>query len=327
MGVPNAVIVQERAAMAALEQANTADGSTGAQPADPTSNLPAAPAADAVPAPAAVLPPAATSEQTPAAVPDATLQSQLQALEQKYRVLQGKYNAEVPELQRKLRDATHDAESLRNQLAAAKAAPAHNASLDEVMAGAREKFDPELVDVMREMVSAAVTPVTTTVAEVTQRVDRAAATAETSAQQSKTARLHAAIAQAGGSFEAIDNDPAFIAWLAEPVPYTGRTRHELMQASFDAGNPEQTAQFYIDYLRQKAPTPKPSAPSLPTAPVRPSTSVAPAPNGVTEPRITGQFITDFYADVTRGAYRHRPDELKKTEARINAAIARGEVAS
>jgi hypothetical protein len=62
--------------------------------------------------------PAPTPEPTPAPAPA------VDTWEEKYRVLEGKYRAEVPRLSRDLREATAAIQELREQLAVVSAAPA-----------------------------------------------------------------------------------------------------------------------------------------------------------------------------------------------------------
>lgn len=163
--------------------------------------------------------------------------------ELKYRVLNGKYTAEVPRMAQELRE-------LRGQLQAAQVSPpapaaapvASNAGLDAVTAQYGEDF------------AAAVS----TVAEASVQKLRDGLTAEVEVVKTESAararrEFLTDLAGLVPTWKSVDADIGFTAYLDEFQAQTGRTRREFFNEADASNNAARVASFFAAYIRATTP--------------------------------------------------------------------------
>lgn len=340
-----------------LQQQQPADPNT--PPAAPNAPAPAAPAASGEPAAPPVDPnasPAAPAAATP--LPP-------QEWEQKYKVLQGKYNAEVPRLQRKDAENTEAIRQMREQLTATQnllaslsaqretapaaapqptpAAPTRLVKDEEV-----REFGADLIDVMRRVVreeNATLLPeIDRRVAPVSQRVDQIAqhtqqvgARVARSDQQSVLTQL----ADAVPNWEELNGDQGFLEWLDQIDPFSGYKRGALLNQAYKAHDGPRVVAFFSGYLKEHAVVTPPAVPAAPAAPAPPAASqkrleqfVAPGTpktgaastqDGSGKRVWSRAEIGSFYSDVQAGRFKGTPDQRKALEADIFAAQHEGRI--
>lgn len=125
------------------------------------------------------------------------------------------------------------------------------------------------------------------------------------------------------SWEKVNVDPAFVAWLQEIDPVYGIARQEALkraQGSLNADHAAAVFQAFIGpqqaALREPDPLDKQMSP-------RSATSVQPTS---AQPQTISQAdVTKFYDDVRRGLYRGNAAEVVRIEQVINAALAEGRI--
>lgn len=361
--LPKAVRAQvERANQLAKEfqeAQNAPPVDPNAPPADPNAPAPAAPAASSEPA----TPPADPAQ--PPAAPAAAQPLPQEGYEQKYKVLQGKYNAEVPRLQNQVRELTerqrtHDSEMnlMRNLLASLNAqretAPAAPA---QATPPARDKlvkdeevreFGADLIDVMRRVVreeNASLLPeIDRRVAPVAQRVDQVAQAAQQvgarvarSDQQSVLAQLEDKVP----NWQELNEDAGFLEWLEQVDPYSGYKRGALLQQAYKAHDGPRVVAFFSGYLKEHAVVTPPANPTPPAAPAQPAQGqkrldqlVAPGtPKTVPTSTQDGSGkrvwsraeIGEFYSSVQAGRFKGTAEQRKALEADIFAAQREGRI--
>jgi hypothetical protein len=321
------------------------------------------PAGDPPPTPPAASgePPAGDPPAPPANPPASPPQ---EGWEQKYKVLQGKYNAEVPRLQTKVRDQDEAIRQLREQLTATQNLLASlSAQRESAPAGdppsARtpaqptrlvkdeevREFGADLIDVMRRVVreeQASLLPeIDRRVAPVAQRVDQVAQAATSVAQrvaQSDQQTVLSMLDQQVPKWRELNEDQGFLEWLDQIDPFSGYKRGALLQQAYKAHDGPRVVAFFNGYLKEHAAVTPPAPPAAPApaaapqktldkfvAPGTPKTGAASTPDGSGKRVWSRAEIGKFYADVQAGRYRTRPDEQKKLEADIFAAQREGRI--
>lgn len=269
----------------------------------PDASAPAAPAQPAAPAPAA------------APAPD--------NWEQKYRVLMGKYNAEVPVLTRKNKELETQVSDLTRQFADLKA------KLEQTEAASKrqplvkpeevQEYGEPLVDLIRRAAreeAAAVIPqgngdVSRLESELKSIREQTAKTAEES--------FFTRLTELVPDWVTINGDEAFLTWLAEIDPLTGKERQDLLASAQSALDASRVAQFFKTFKGQGQ-TRAEAARSGLEAQATPATSNrAAVPTGKVV--YTRKEVAQFYADWRAG--RITDAEAVAKEAEINKAIMEG----
>jgi hypothetical protein len=234
--------------------------------------------------------------------------------ELKYRVLNGKYAAEVPRLAAELRDA-------RAQLASAQATPT-------------------VVSVAASAPSAAVTAVTEQYGEDFATAVQAIASAATQPLRdelsSRTAAVEAQTAENGRqgflrdlsthvqNWQTIDRDPGFTAYLDEFDAMSGRTRREFFNEADARNDSARVATFFATYQRSTSTVTAPAvepAPSVEHLISPDSSRASEAPPG--QKHWTVAEIKQFYVDARKGQYT--PAEFARLDSDISLATVQGRI--
>lgn len=326
---------------------------------DPPSDVP--PAGD--PPPAAVAAPAAPAAVAAPVVTAPVVQPlPAEGFETKYKVLQGKYNAEVPRLQGQVRELNDLTRSLRDQVTATQnllaalgtqparqpepAAPATPAAKKQLVTEDEIKqFGPDLYDFIKRAAAQEVLPavesrVDSRIAPVASKVDQVGEIVSANVQ--RTARtdkqsVHDLLASQVPNWAQLNEDPLFLEWLDQVDPYSGYRRGQLLEQAYKAYDGPRVVAFFRGYLTENAtisppvtttetPAPKPQKDLAAfIAPGAPKTGAVGAPDGSGKRAWTRAEIGQFYEDVRVGKYRTKPDEHKRIEADIFAAQRDGRI--
>lgn len=294
-----------------------------------------APPSEGTPAPDQGAPPpaAADSQPAPAAAP-APAPAPADGWEQKYRVLQGKYNAEVPRLQRLTNEQGTAITELRQQLvatqtmlatlgqkqgaapAAATPAPAGNGKLvkDEEV----REYGEDLTDYIRRVAQDAIMPkVSEQMQPMRQQVEQARNVAgqvmQRTAQTDQEKMFALLDAQVEG-WQQQNEDGQFLEWLQLPDTYSGVKRMDLLKQAYERYDGPRVVAFFKGYRNEHAVvTPPAAAAPAQGAPQRKleefvAPGTARAGSTVTQDgagkRIWTQAeIKQFYDDCAAGKYR------------------------
>jgi hypothetical protein len=291
------------------------------------------PAAD----PAPVEPPAAD----PAPI---TVSPPAEDWEQRYRTLQGKYDAEVPHMRGQLMSLQQLVANMQH--APAPPVPATPTTTVPIAASISpediETYGEDLVVAARRWAADEVRPqidaLYRDLAEL--RGGHNTIRAETTQD-----RVHLALDSdpvLTGRWRDVNNDPMFIAWLNEHDPFSGHQRIVMLREAYGSGDSARTARFFKTYLAEHtAVSSVPAAaaaqtPQTGVAGARPTledlaapgrTNTAPAPGGApTEKRAwTKAQISAFYRDRMQGKYASREAEATRIELDIFAAAPEGRI--
>lgn len=338
--IPRAVReASERAAAA-----QTASIGTAEPPVIPDPNAPPAPPQDPPPAvpPQPVVPPAAEPPSPPQpspAPPQApTAPAEPINWEERYKTLNGRYEADRKRHREALNDMTGRITQLERQLTSAAPAPAAappklNLTPDE-LADYGEDFVGMVKRIAEGVVDGKVQPLTTEIGRTRAQVAGA---------QNKS--MHEQMNTLFPDWAQLNGDERFIEWVLLPDPYSGAIRQGLMQEAWDAGDARRVNAFFQGFLAEEAATnpagtrvppvaPAPAAPPAPAATPPLSLTALAAPGGARsapagtpaeKPTYTTEDITRFYTEVAAGKWRARDQERAAIDADIMRAQHEGRI--
>lgn len=334
MALPEQIRKQTEAVQELYKQLNTDDNTgtstppadgTGASVEKPTDQNPAD--ENAVPNNAA---PAPADEHKPGAdnVPEETVV-------QKYKTLQGMYNAEVPRLHQQNREMQQRVQQMEQLLASmtavnpqAAAPAAERLVTDQDMQDYGESIDM-MRKVTREELGAVAQRIATIEATLRQMQVNVVPQVQAVAQrQQMTAeqQFWAALSDAVPNFRQINDNPDFQSWLLAADPLTGVTRQTFLddaQRSLDAGR---VVNFFRTWLEstgqaavaQSAGNSPASELEKQVSPGRSRSTGTPASANQGK-MYTPQDIQKFFNDVRAGKYKGREQERSRIERDIFAA--------
>lgn len=217
-----------------------------------------------------------------------------------YSTLRGKYDSEVPAMQRRLREVETELEA--RPMAAQPGTPRN--LMDAIPEEQRADADPDTLAVVEQMITAA----------------QQGAAEELAKLKRQNFLLH--VGKLCPEVEQINHNPEFIAWLEQPAPFTGTTRRALLEAANRGLDAERVAEIFNAWKLEKGihvSKPEPKDVAVP-APVR-----AGAGAEAEKPVYTTTQVAEFYNNVAKGRYRNNPEEFAALEAEVNAAVAEGRV--
>ena len=240
--------------------------------------------------------------------------------EERYKALQGKYNAEVPRLHLEVKDLKEsvrdsgESESLRREIEALKTqlnqpvAPAQSAHIDKI----REDYGDELANAF----AASRSENDQLRAQVQDLMNLT-----TQIQTSSTlGTLSSMLADQGIDFDQANNDPLFLDWLSQVDTFAGVPRQQLLSQAYEAGDLPRAAQFFIAYAGNQASTriePKPKA-SMEEH-VKVQSQAAPKQDVPVQPvQWTQGQIQEFYRNKTAGMYS--AEEAERLENQLFSAL-------
>jgi hypothetical protein len=345
MALPEQIRKQTEAVQELYKQLNS-EGIEGAENTPPSND----PSPDAG-TPAENEVPAANSTDIENAAPSSGTEqsaddSNSETYAQKWRTLQGMYNAEVPRLHannRELQSRVSQMEQLLSSLSSQPTqAPAHAQAPILVSDKEKEEYG-ESLDVMRKVSREELVPMIGKLAALEGAIQQIAANLNTAIvpqvqrvaqQQAMSAedRFWGQLTQHVPNWQQINNDGDFQTWLLEIDPMTGTNRQvylEQAQANLDIGRVVSFFQTFSKVTGKYQPTanaqPNRSASEL-------ERQVAPgrgrgtnAPNGQTSRQYSPDDIKSFFNDVRQGKYKGREAERDRIERDIFAAQRDGRI--
>lgn len=218
--------------------------------------------------------------------------------EQKYNVLQGKFNAEVPRYAAEIRTLKDRITELENENASLKAQAAQPAPAAPVVTPEEEaQYGPDFIDVVRR-VAASVAPKVdpSTLNSLQQEVSQVKQVTLQNARKDFFATLDTR----APSWTTLNSDTGFLSWLDEYDPLIGRKRQDAFDEAYSALDVERVAAFFNTFGggRQQSRTERPSLESNLDLP--PSGGSAPQTNVAGKKIWSRRDIQDFYTARRRG---------------------------
>lgn len=255
---------------------------------------------------------------------------------QKYKTLQGMYDAEVPRLHQQVKDLTSKLDDLANQVKnadeevekakeQAKYEQLQNLVTDED----RQEFGDDLIAVQRKVA----------------REEAAELYKQLEAVQGENAQLREMLEQTGSKvtqnsfeqelhrlvpdFAQVNTDPEWVKWLDEHDPLLRAPRRVVAEKSYSEGDAESVAHF-VNLFKQSQQVAEPAKQAVDKeleSQIQPSKSTSspntPAPKGKT---YTNDQIRAMFVKITQMQKAGKSDEARKLEAEIDSAYMEGRVA-
>lgn len=276
----------------------------------PDASTPPAPPADA-PSPAAPPAPDTTppSPEPPAAVPPAVTDA---TWEQRFKVLQGKYNAEVPKLHAEVKALTEKVNTLR--AAAQVAQPAQLVKPEEI-----DKYGPDFIDMVRRAAEESFGPerdaLKATIAQLEAKLSGVAGHQEQAAQQA----FFDALSAAAPDWEAVDQDDSWKQWLAQYDADARNTRQAILDDAIKARDASFVASMIAKWKAQR----QARTPSL-AALAEPASSRATPPSEPTKKIWSKAEVDAFYREAAKPRNgKYTPEQIVRIEQDIESAVREG----
>jgi polyhydroxyalkanoate synthesis regulator phasin len=289
------------------------------------------PASDEANGAEASAPEAARNEQTRPATTDETA-------EQRYRTLQGMYNADTARLRADRQELTARVEQLEKLLSSISAQPAQQAQTQTKLITEKDIEDyGDSIDVMRRVTKEETAYWQNKVAElentlrdlrvsVVPRVEQVAQRQAVSADQAFWTDLTAAVP----NWRDINGNRDFHSWLLEVDPLTGVTRQSHLENAQRSHDVRRVAAFFSTWQgntgQRIAQEPRDAAKSQLEKQVAPGRGrAAAAPVGDQPKTYSPQDISKFFDDVRKGLYKGRETERDRIERDLFAAQREGRI--
>lgn len=260
-----------------------------------------------------------------------TTDSEEKTWEAKYKVLQGKYNAEVAKvrdenatLKQQLEQASKpDTSHYESEIAALKQqveslqANSNVSSDGEVDDYLREEYGDDFANAIARMIDKRNSGAN--VEQFKQQLDTVQQQTAQTSHEMRLQTLKAMLNSKGVNFEQVDTDPLFHDWLAIEDGTSGQSRAISMRNAFANNDLERASQFYIAYKSQERSSfeSNPLSNHVDVSPTQPGES----PSNVDAEVWTSQMVDALYADYR--AHKISEQDFKKYEQSLERAIQSG----
>lgn len=241
--------------------------------------------------------------------------------EQKYRVLQGKYNAEVPALNERVRQLQTDLNVAQSEVATLKTQPTNSIDLSAISAEEREQYGEDFVNFVAKVAKGQAPAPSNDFAAVNQRVEQlASVVAET-----KEDKFFQSLKDKAPSWEALNTNAGFLEWLSEVDEFSGLSRQQMFNDAYAKLNVDRVAKFFLSYAATQSSESGDVTATPLEQQVVPSVNRAPTPPPPGKKIWSAREIAKFYTEVRTNAYRGREAEMAQVEQDIFAAQQEGRV--
>lgn len=251
---------------------------------------------------------------------------------QKYKTLQGKYDAEVPRLHQQIRDLNAKLQELEKAQKKPESEPTKpKEKVSYVTDADRAEFGEELIDVQRRVAREVAEEYQEQIAAQAKVIKELEAKIANTGSQIGQMSFAQRLTQLVPDFEQVDRDERWVAWLNEHDPMLRAPRRTQAKAAFDAGDADAVAHYVNLWKASIADTQEPvkarrqSELEKQVAPNRSANSVKTQSVGRDAKTYSAREVEAAWTKIrtlnTRGMY----DEAAKLEAEVTAAYLEGRV--
>lgn len=272
--------------------------------------------------PADATPPSDTAAQrnaseTPTQSPpdsQGTPPAQEESWEHRYKVLQGKYDSEVPRLAQDFRSSKSRIAELEAELLSLKtASPTQPLVKPEEI----EQYGPELIDIARRVAQEEIGKKQTEIDQLKLKLNQFQEVTTNTAERDFVRSLGELVPD----WRQLNEDKSFLKWLDGIDEFTGATRQELLTRAEQARDAVRAAKFFTSFKQTSSTWAANSTQSLQQQVTPPTSQAAPTPPA--KKIWTRPEIADFYSRVRRGSVSDK--DVAAIEADINAALSEGRI--
>lgn len=259
--------------------------------------------------------------------------------EQRYRVLQGKYDAELRAARAEsssIREAFSEQQKTINALVAREApareapAPADPKDFLKSLGVTEKEMDDygELLPIVAKMAQNMIRPTAQKLEQEVNRVKQDAQRTSSAVVQDRQASLFSVMDNQVPGWRVQNDDPKFLDWLDGFDIFSGRTRRQGLEQAFGALDATRVIGIFKAYLQEDSANRSASGPTIDretlVAPGVPRGGMAEAPGGAAGKRIVSENeVQDFYSRVRRKLVPK--DEYDRFSEELAQAVAEGRV--
>jgi hypothetical protein len=262
---------------------------------------------------------------------------------QKYKTLQGMYNAEVPRLHTTNRELQSRVQQMEQLLAtlSAQSNTAHQLAVEaspQVTDRDREEYG-ESLDVMRRVSREEVTPVLQKMGQIEQLLQQLQTNVVPQVQNlthkqamSAEQQFWSGLTEVVPNWRDVNNDPDFQSWLLDVDPFTGVARQTILEDAQKNLDVRRISKFFTTWLEMNGQadaaqnTQRKSPASELERQVTPGRSrSASTPSGSSAKVYSPVDIENFFADVRKGKYKGKEAERDRVERDIFSAQKDGRI--
>jgi len=254
------------------------------------------------------------------------LQAEYDRLRQAHDTLRGKYNSEVPRLQRELREATEERDRLREQLEQARNEKASqerkgddSGISDERLERIRQDFGEDFLEAVKLVAKQEIGPAQE---DSSSRVQEDVQRLEQRLQENDQQRFWRDLSALCPQWETINRRQDWLQWLGEVDRLTGQTRQQLLDSahqSLDAARVAEVFNAFVEQVDGARRQQQQSRQEELQSQVAPGKSRNPEPAS-SRPRYTVEDYTALQEEIRRGKWRGKEDEAKAKEREILQAL-------
>lgn len=236
--------------------------------------------------------------------------------EHKYKVMEGKYRAEVPRLAADNRDLRQKLDALTAQFESLKS-QASTPAQSLISPEDREKYGDDLLDVIKRTAQEQVAAKDREIDDLKRRLDGVHQDTAKNAEVTFYDRLGELVPD----WVSINAEDGFLKWLDEHDEFTGKTRQELLSEAEVAKDASRVARFFSKWKAEQTQSVATSQRALESQVVPDTNKVVKAPAG--KRYFTRAEIAQFYQAARRGEVSSK--DMVAMEAEIHAATLDGRV--
>lgn len=234
--------------------------------------------------------------------------------QQRFNVLQGKYNSEVPQLQQQIRDLQAQLQNQQDSASqSGKAAEIAGQLENQLTEEELEILGPELAGTIRKMIAASAPAASDDLNQLKSKVE----SFEQEATEHKQALFWSEVNAAVPDWQQMQSTPEAQQWLTGIDQLSGQVRNDLLNQAAQSLNAHQVIQIFKEMQVATA------GRQIPSEKIQPDNSRAASHNGEGGKLWSRAEINRFYKDKTQG--RYSDDQAQAIEADIFAAQSDGRI--
>jgi hypothetical protein len=267
------------------------------------------------------------TEVTQEVKPDQTQAQKPTDWEQKYKVIAGKYDAEVPRLHTQVRELSVKLQEALDQMKSLQEAPKETPKAAPLVSDSDvETFGQDLIDLQRRVAREVAAEFETKLSAMEARNAQLEAMLKDTGNQVGTMTFEQRLNRALPDFEALNADPQWIGWLDEVDPLIRAPRRVVAQDAFDRGDVEAIVNVVKLFREQKAPNKVDNRRAELERQVAPNrTSSTSTPSNQNGKVYTNAQVEAIYTKVRQLSIQGKFEEAQKLDAEISAAYVEGRV--
>lgn len=240
--------------------------------------------------------------------------------EHKYRVLQGKYNAEVP----RLNAANRDLQQQNNDLAARLTALEQKLSeaqqppqIPQDFSKIQAEYGDDLTHVLKDQ-AATISQLKSVISQLQQGQTQVVK----STQEAAVDGFWRELRRIAPDWERLNSDQYFLAWLGEADGLSGLTRYDSMQYAFKRLDADAVARFFQTFQGSQSPS---ASQQLQQQIAPPASGTGNANVVDSKPVFTQAQVSNFFKEVSLGKWNHRREEAAAMERAMELAQIEGRI--